>query len=94
MAVLGPLEQSDLVGLDLTLAIHESLLPKLDRTAGAHPYLVEKVERGELGMDAGVGFRAWTPSAAKAVRDRLDRWNTRTSQGEGDPERLESGRTP
>jgi len=94
MAVLGPLEQSDLVGLDLTLAIHESLIPTLDRTGGAHPYLVEKVERGELGMDAGVGFRTWTPSAAKAVRDRLDRWNTRTSRAEGDAEPLEPGKTP
>ncbi len=93
MAVLGPMEQSDLVGLDLTLAIHESLMPTLDRTAGAHPYLVEKVGRGELGMDAGVGFRTWTPSSAKAVRDRLDRWNSRTSQAEGDPEALESGGT-
>ncbi len=94
MAVLGPLEQSDLVGLDLTLAIHESLLPKLDRTVDAHPYLIEKVDRGELGMDAGVGFRTWTPSSAKAVRDRLDRWNTRTSRAEGDAEPLESGKTP
>ena len=93
MAVLGPMEQSDLVGLDLTLAIHESLIPTLDRTAGAHPYLVDKVERGELGMDAGVGFRTWTPASAKAVRDRLDRWNTRTSQAEGDPEPVDSGRT-
>ncbi len=93
MAVLGPMEQSDLVGLNLTLAIHESLMPTLDRTDGAHPYLMEKVRRGELGMDAGVGFRPWTPSSAKAVRDRLDRWNTRTSPAEGDPEPLDSGRT-
>ncbi len=76
MGVLGPMEQSDLVGLDLTLAIHNSLMPTLDRTAEAHPYLKEKVDKGELGMDAGVGFRTWTPEAAKAVRDRLDRWNT------------------
>jgi 3-hydroxybutyryl-CoA dehydrogenase len=93
MAVLGPMEQSDLVGLDLTLAIHESLMPTLDRTAGAHSYLIEKVDRGELGMDAGVGFRTWTPSSAKAIRDRLDRWNTRTSQAEGDLELLASRRT-
>ena len=92
MAVLGPMEQSDLVGLDLTLAIHDSLMPTLDRTAGAHPYLIEKVDKGELGMDAGTGFRTWTPSAAKAVRDRLDRWNTRTSQAEVDPEPLKSER--
>jgi len=76
MGVLGPMEQSDLVGLDLTLAIHNSLMPTLDRTAEAHPYLKEKVDKGELGMKAGVGFRTWTPEAAKAVRDRLDRWNT------------------
>ncbi len=86
MAVLGPMEQSDLVGLDLTLAIHDSLMPTLDRTAGAHPYLKEKVDKGELGMEAGTGFRDWTPAAAKAVRDRLDRWNTRMSPAEGDPE--------
>jgi len=92
MAVLGPMEQSDLVGLDLTLAIHNSLLPTLDRTAGAHPYLIEKVDRGELGMDAGAGFRTWTPATAKAVRDRLDQWNTRKSPAEGDPEPLKSER--
>ena len=92
MAVLGPLEQSDLVGLDLTLAIHDSLMPKLDRTAGAHPYLIEKVGKGELGMDAGAGFRTWTAATAKAVRDRLDRWNTRTSPAEGDSEPLKSER--
>ena len=93
MAVLGPMEQSDLVGLDLTLAIHDSLMPTLDRTAGAHPYLIEKVDKGELGMDAGAGFRTWTPAAAKAVRDRLDRWITRTSQAEVDPEPLKSERS-
>ena len=90
MAVLGPMEQSDLVGLNLTLAIHESLMPTLDRTAGAHPYLVEKVGAGELGMDAGIGFRTWTSSSAKAVRDRLDQWNTRTSKAGVDPEPLKS----
>ena len=88
MAVLGPMEQSDLIGLDLTLAIHASLMPMLDRTAAAHPYLIEKVDKGELGMDAGAGFRTWTPATAKAVRDRLDRWNTRMSPAEGDPEPL------
>jgi len=92
MAVLGPMEQSDLVGLDLTLAIHDSLMPTLDRTAGAHPYLVEKVKKGELGMDAGAGFRTWTPAAAKAVRDRLDQWNSRMSPAEGAAEPLKSER--
>ena len=34
MAVLGPMEQSDLVGLNLTLAIHEGLILQLSSTSG------------------------------------------------------------
>jgi 3-hydroxybutyryl-CoA dehydrogenase len=71
MAVLGPLEQSDLVGLDLTLDISEVLVEHLDRTPGAHPYLRDKVRAGKLGMKTGEGFRRWTPPQADAVRERL-----------------------
>jgi len=73
-AVLGPLEQSDLVGLDLTLDISEVLAADLDRTAGPHPFLREKVKAGKLGMKSGEGFRTWTPQEADAVRDRLRRF--------------------
>ena len=34
LAVLGPLENADLVGTDLTLDIHRNVLPHLDRTPG------------------------------------------------------------
>ena len=71
MAVLGPMEQSDLVGLNLTLDIHEALIEHLDRTAGPHPYLRDKVARGQLGMKTGEGFRRWTPQQADEVRERL-----------------------
>jgi 3-hydroxybutyryl-CoA dehydrogenase len=71
MAVLGPLEQSDLVGVNLTLDIHKTLIPDLDRTPGPHPLLVEKVAKGELGMSTGRGFRDWTPQQAAEVRKRL-----------------------
>ena len=70
-AVLGPLEQSDLVGLDLTLDISNVLVEHLDRTAGPHPFLVEKVKAGKLGMRTGEGFRRWTPEQAEEVRERL-----------------------
>jgi 3-hydroxybutyryl-CoA dehydrogenase len=39
LAVLGPLENADLVGTDLTLAIHRTVLPDIDRTPGPLPYL-------------------------------------------------------
>ena len=74
MAVLGPMEQSDLVGLDLTLDISEVLTADLDRTAGPHPFLREKVKAGKLGMKTGEGFRLWTPEQANEVRDRLRRF--------------------
>lgn len=74
LAVLGPLEQSDLVGLDLTLAIHEVLIADLDRHAGPHPYLVDKVRKGETGMKTGQGFRKWTEQEAAQVKERLDEY--------------------
>jgi 3-hydroxybutyryl-CoA dehydrogenase len=74
MAVLGPLEQSDLVGLDLTRQIHDILMPDLDTTPRTHPYLEDLVAKGDLGMKTGKGFRRWTPESAQAVRDRLSRF--------------------
>jgi 3-hydroxybutyryl-CoA dehydrogenase len=71
LAVLGTLEQSDLVGLDLTLDIHATLLQHLDRSTGPHPLLREKVAAGKLGMRTGEGFRRWTPEQAEEVRARL-----------------------
>jgi 3-hydroxybutyryl-CoA dehydrogenase len=74
MAVLGPLEQSDLVGLDLTLDISEVLVADLDRSAGPSPFLRAKVAAGKLGMKTGEGFRKWMPEQADAVRERLRRF--------------------
>jgi len=74
MAVLGPMEQSDLVGLDLTLDISNVLTADLDRTAGPHPLLQGKVKAGKLGMKTGEGFRTWTPEQANDVRERLRRY--------------------
>ncbi len=74
MAVLGPMEQSDLVGLNLTLDIHEALIQHLDHATGPHPYLRSKVAQGKLGMKTGEGFRRWTPQQADDVRQRLSRY--------------------
>jgi 3-hydroxybutyryl-CoA dehydrogenase len=73
LGVLGPMEQSDLVGLDLTKNIHDTLMPDLDITPRTHAYLNALVEKGELGMKTGRGFRSWTAEESDAVRDRLRR---------------------
>jgi 3-hydroxybutyryl-CoA dehydrogenase len=74
MAVLGPMEQTDLVGTNLTLDIAEVLYADLDRTPGPHPYLRALVKAGKLGMKTGEGLRQWTPERAETVRARLSRF--------------------
>lgn len=71
LGVLGPLEQSDMIGLQLTLDCHEVLLPHVDNTPHAHPFLREKIAKGETGMSAGKGFREWTEDEADEVRKRF-----------------------
>ncbi len=71
LAVLGPLENADLVGTDLTLAIHDSVLSDLDRTPGPSPYLRDLVAAGRLGMKSGEGFRQWPPEAQAELRKRV-----------------------
>jgi 3-hydroxybutyryl-CoA dehydrogenase len=71
LAVLGPLENADLVGTDLTLAIHNTVLPDLDRTPTALPYLEQLVRDGRLGMKSGEGFRKWTPEQQAALRSKV-----------------------
>jgi len=71
MAVLGPMEQSDLVGLDLTLDIQNVLLAELNRDTEPTKFLKDKVAAGKVGMRSGEGLRKWTPNAAEAVRERL-----------------------
>ena len=72
LAVLGPLENADLVGTDLTLDIHDAVLADLETRPGPSPYLEDLVRSGRLGMAAGGGFRDWTPETARAVRERLE----------------------
>lgn len=71
LAVLGPLEQTDLVGLDLTKSIHDTLMPDLDVTRTCSPYVEQLIEQGHLGMKTGQGFYQWTNESASIVRKRL-----------------------
>src|SRR5499427_10056331 len=71
LAVLGPLENADLVGTDLTLAIHKTVLPDIDSRPHPSPYLEALVENGKLGFKSGEGFRAWSAAAQAALRAKV-----------------------
>jgi 3-hydroxybutyryl-CoA dehydrogenase len=56
---MGPLRSTDLVGLDVRLAIAEYLESQLGERFAPPALLREKVERGELGRKSGRGFFDW-----------------------------------
>lgn len=83
LAVLGPLENADLVGLDLTLDIHRTIIPELDRSAGPNPFLEERVAAGALGFKTGEGFQQWTPEQQAALRENLVKHLVRHREDKG-----------
>jgi 3-hydroxybutyryl-CoA dehydrogenase len=68
---MGPLENADYVGLDLTAAIHDAVLPSLSTDRAPSPLLGELIRRGQLGAKTGQGFLAWGPGARDTARREL-----------------------
>jgi 3-hydroxybutyryl-CoA dehydrogenase len=85
LPVLGPLENADMVGLDLVLAIHDYILKHLEASPRPSPLLSEKVKSGELGFKTGSGFQVWSAEAvAKSTSNLLEYlidWNIRQQAG-------------
>ena len=73
LPVLGPLETADMVGLDLTLQIHDYILKHIEDSPQPSPLLKEKVEKGELGFSSGRGFKSWTQQEIDECREGLQR---------------------
>jgi len=73
MPVLGPIENADLVGLDLTQDIHNVVLADICGDKTPAKILQDKIDAGHLGMKSGKGFKDYTPEqAAKVKRDMIE----------------------
>lgn len=59
LAQMGPLENADYVGLDLTYAIHDAVFPALNNSVVPNRGLTERIADGDLGAKTGTGFLAW-----------------------------------
>jgi len=71
LPTLGPIENADMVGLDLALSIHEYIQPYLCRTTTPSSTLRARVAEGRLGFKTGNGFLSWPESEIAASRKRL-----------------------
>jgi 3-hydroxybutyryl-CoA dehydrogenase len=71
LPVLGPMETADMVGLDLTLQIHNYILKYIERSTEPASILKKKVEKGELGFKTGRGFQEWNQESIQQSRKQL-----------------------
>jgi 3-hydroxybutyryl-CoA dehydrogenase len=71
LAQMGPIQNADFVGLDLTLAIHDAVLPAINRDPEPSPLLRQLVAAGRLGAKSGQGFLRWGTDEQDTVASRL-----------------------
>ena len=72
MPTVGPLENMDLVGLDLIEKIHRYLLADLADNHDPSPYLSDSVRRNRLGIKSGEGFYDWRSRKAEELIQKRD----------------------
>lgn len=65
---MGPLELTDLVGLDVRLSIAEHLSRELGPQFSPPPLLRQLVRAGKLGKKTGEGFYRWTETGPVPVK--------------------------
>jgi 3-hydroxyacyl-CoA dehydrogenase/enoyl-CoA hydratase/3-hydroxybutyryl-CoA epimerase len=66
---MGPIELADEVGLDICLHVAEMLRSSLPDLPPPPKWLIDKVEKGELGKKTGKGFYDWKDGHAVKSRE-------------------------
>lgn len=67
---LAPIENSDMVGTQLTYNIHSYVLKYLEDTHEPSPILQKMLDEGKMGFSSGEGFMKWDEeSIAKSKKD-------------------------
>jgi len=70
LPVLGPMENADLVSLELTRDIQRVIFPHLEKSSEPSPLLDRLITEHKLGMCTGEGLRRWIPEQiTKTKRD-------------------------
>ncbi len=71
LPVLGPMENIDMVGTDLTYSIHNYIFKHLENSEEPSPLLKQKVENNSLGFKTGSGFQEWDELSKEETQKRF-----------------------
>lgn len=69
--IMGPMENSDLVGIDLSLNIHKYILKHLADNHQPSACLQQMLDQGDNGFKTGKGWQEWTPEEMEASNTAL-----------------------
>jgi len=71
LSVLGPMENADLVGLELIRDVHKILFPHLSQAQSPSALLERLLIKGDRGVSTGKGLFAWSEDSIEEVRLKL-----------------------
>jgi 3-hydroxybutyryl-CoA dehydrogenase len=72
-ACLGPMEVEDMIGLDIAATVSGRVFKGLSNATEPSPILLEKVNRGELGIKAGKGWYDYSGKTRAEVLEEKNR---------------------
>jgi len=72
-ACLGPMEVDDMIGLDICATVSGRVFPGLSNATGPSRLVVEKVEKGELGIKSGKGWYDYSGRTRAEVLEEKNR---------------------
>ena len=78
---LGPMENADMVGTDLTYNIHDYILKDLEDSHEPSPLLRQLGDEGKIGFKTGEGFQKWTPDQVAQSNAELNEYLIRMLYG-------------
>jgi len=73
LACLGPMEIEDMIGLDTAMRVSGRVFKVLSNATEPSIKLVEKVNKGELGIKAGKGWYDYTGKTITEINDERNR---------------------
>ncbi|MFC1868630.1 3-hydroxyacyl-CoA dehydrogenase family protein [Thermodesulfobacteriota bacterium] len=73
LACLGPMEAEDMIGLDTSARVSERMFKVLSNSTEPSPKLLEKVDKGELGIKSGKGWYDYTGRNREEVAEKINR---------------------